>query len=139
MHSAIKAAAVMALGVGMVGCAAKGQQANLADTRVAALEDQVAALQQRVDEVTQAQQTTDVISGGRSVEHTMAPSSTKKLSVRQVQRALTASGHYQGAIDGKQGPQTRKAVKDFQEANGLKADGVVGPATTEALSKYLPE
>ena len=31
------------------------------------------------------------------------------------------------------GPQTRRALKRFQKAHGLKADGVAGPATLRAL------
>ena len=31
------------------------------------------------------------------------------------------------------GPQTRRAIKRFQRAHGLKADGVAGPATLSAL------
>jgi peptidoglycan hydrolase-like protein with peptidoglycan-binding domain len=56
---------------------------------------------------------------------------------RDIQRALKAAGFYAGAIDGKIGPRTKKAVIDFQKANGLKVDGKVGPKTFAALEKYL--
>jgi peptidoglycan hydrolase-like protein with peptidoglycan-binding domain len=56
---------------------------------------------------------------------------------RQVQQALTRAGHYKGIIDGKSGPRTRSAVIAFQKAQGLKADGVVGPRTWQELVKYL--
>lgn len=56
---------------------------------------------------------------------------------KDIQRALKAAGFYTGTIDGKIGPATKKAVMDFQKANGLKADGKVGPKTMAALDKYL--
>jgi peptidoglycan hydrolase-like protein with peptidoglycan-binding domain len=61
----------------------------------------------------------------------------KKLSYRQIQTALKNAGFYNGSIDGKLGKQTKNAIKAFQKAQGLKADGVVGKRTASALSKYL--
>lgn len=39
------------------------------------------------------------------------------------------------AADGKFGPNTLAAVKDFQKAQGLQVDGIVGPHTWYALNK----
>lgn len=55
----------------------------------------------------------------------------------KVQAGLKNAGYYTGAVDGKIGSKTREAIKAFQTANGLKADGVVGPGTWEKLKKYL--
>jgi peptidoglycan hydrolase-like protein with peptidoglycan-binding domain len=60
-----------------------------------------------------------------------------KLSVKEAQAALKNSGFYKGPIDGKYGPKTKKAIKEFQKANGLKADGMVGKQTARKLSLYL--
>ncbi len=55
----------------------------------------------------------------------------------EIQTALQYAGFYTGKIDGKIGPKSKKAIEDFQSANGLKVDGKVGPRTWEALSKHL--
>ena len=60
-----------------------------------------------------------------------------KDKTRQIQFALKKAGLYKGVIDGKIGPQTRRAIKEFQKARGLKADGVVGQKTWEELRKFL--
>ena len=55
---------------------------------------------------------------------------------RDIQTCLKNAGFYNGSIDGIKGRGTRRAIRDFQTANGLNSDGVVGPKTWEALSKY---
>ncbi len=57
--------------------------------------------------------------------------------VKKVQTALVAAGFDPGSTDGKTSPQTIQAIKNFQEANGLKVDGIVGVATWEKLQGYL--
>ena len=56
---------------------------------------------------------------------------------KQIQTALKNAGFYKGQIDGKIGPQTKRAIKDFQKANKLNPDGVVGLKTWEELKRYL--
>jgi hypothetical protein len=55
--------------------------------------------------------------------------------VRYVQEILQILGYYRGDIDGYYGPLTEQAVRQFQEANGLAVDGIVGPNTYEALQR----
>ena len=55
-------------------------------------------------------------------------------SVRTVQRKLKELGYYTGSIDGDFGAETEKAVKAFQKANGLSADGKVGEQTLKKLN-----
>jgi murein L,D-transpeptidase YcbB/YkuD len=62
-----------------------------------------------------------------------------KGKTRDIQTALRNAGFYDGKIDGVKGEQTRKAIKAFQNANGLRDDGVVGPKTWDILSRYLSE
>jgi peptidoglycan hydrolase-like protein with peptidoglycan-binding domain len=52
--------------------------------------------------------------------------------VRYLQ-SLLAWRHYAVTADGVFGHETQQAVAEFQAANGLTADGVVGPATWHAL------
>ena len=56
--------------------------------------------------------------------------------IKQIQLCLKNAGFYAGNIDGVRGRSTRKAIREFQKANGLKADAVVGPKTWELLNKY---
>lgn len=56
---------------------------------------------------------------------------------RQIQDALKNAGYDPGAIDGKLGAKSKKAIKEFQSANGLKADGKVGAKTWAKLSAYI--
>ena len=55
----------------------------------------------------------------------------------KIQAALKAAGVYNGKVDGKVGPATRAAIVEFQQSQGLKADGVVGRRTWDALKTYL--
>lgn len=58
---------------------------------------------------------------------------------KRIQTALKKAGFYKGEVDGKEGLQTKKAIKAFQRAKGLNPDGIVGPKTWEGLSKYLKD
>jgi hypothetical protein len=58
-------------------------------------------------------------------------------SKKEIQQALKNAGFYQGPIDGKIGPQTQEAIKQFQQANGLQVDGKVGRHTWAKLAPYL--
>jgi hypothetical protein len=58
---------------------------------------------------------------------------TRGPRVRAVQKALREQSYHPGPLDGVYGPQTASAVRDFQAAHGLVADGEVGPLTAKAL------
>jgi peptidoglycan hydrolase-like protein with peptidoglycan-binding domain len=53
--------------------------------------------------------------------------------VRQLQRVLRNGAYAPGPVDGLYGSLTEWAVRRFQQAHGLKTDGVVGPQTRAAL------
>jgi peptidoglycan hydrolase-like protein with peptidoglycan-binding domain len=54
-------------------------------------------------------------------------------AVRILQAGLAKVGCYTGKVDGVSGPLTTKAVRAFQTASGLPADGVYGSATKAKL------
>ena len=54
-------------------------------------------------------------------------------AVIRIQERLRRYGYMQGAADGIFGKETYDAIVWFQKKNGLKADGVAGPATLAAL------
>ena len=55
-------------------------------------------------------------------------------AVRAVQKRLKELGYYNGSADGDFGPATEAAVKAFQKANGLSADGKVGKQTLAKMN-----
>ena len=54
---------------------------------------------------------------------------SKDPAVRDLQQALAALGHDPGPVDGVFGGRTESAVKAFQRAREIAADGVVGRVT----------
>jgi N-acetylmuramoyl-L-alanine amidase len=57
--------------------------------------------------------------------------------VSAVQKRLKQWGYYSGAVDGIFGYATERAVRWFQEKNGLSVDGVVGEQTAAAMGLRL--
>ena len=60
-------------------------------------------------------------------------------TVRKIQTKLKEWGYYDGGVDGVFGSATEKAVKFFQEKNGLTADGKAGQATLDAMGIFDQE
>jgi murein L,D-transpeptidase YcbB/YkuD len=65
------------------------------------------------------------------------PGPAAKPTALEIQTALKNANVYSGEIDGKIGPQTKEAIREFQRVNGLQVDGKVGPKTWAVLSGYL--
>ena len=51
--------------------------------------------------------------------------------VKIIQKGL---GFSERDCDGKFGPKTEQGVREFQKSNGMKEDGIVGPATLVRLN-----
>ena len=60
---------------------------------------------------------------------------SKGEDVKTLQRTLIAKGFSCGSygVDGSFGPDTEKAVRAYQKANGLEVDGIAGPLTQGSL------
>lgn len=126
----------------LAGCAtARKDVANLEmqqlKMRVSDLETQ---LQQKDDEISYLEQklakTKEKITPSAK-KTASAKKSSSSATTKNIQRTLKKSGFYSGPIDGKMGTGTKQAIKEFQKANGLSADGIVGKQTWLKLKKYL--
>jgi peptidoglycan hydrolase-like protein with peptidoglycan-binding domain len=80
---------------------------------------------------------TATVAPGETALEPFLQSGPYRPTVQEIQTALKNAGYYPGAIDGKAGPMTKKAIEDFQQANGLQIDGKVGTKTWGLLGKYL--
>jgi hypothetical protein len=85
-------------------------------------------------------QTTTPTTTAARAPRSLAPTSTLKpgdngAQVKRLQRDLAQLGYAPGSVDGDYGPSTVAAVKRFQQASKLTADGVLGPATLKALRR----
>ena len=114
----------------MAGCAT-------CDTKVADLETRGQALESKTG-ISAGQKETPTETSAYSettqaVKEVAAPDSPTK---KDIQASLKSAGFYTGEVDGKMGPKTKKAIEEFQSANGLAADGKVGSNTWTKLKKY---
>lgn len=65
------------------------------------------------------------------------PEAKSRPNAKLIQQALKNAGYNISVIDGKMGRQTRDAIRAFQKANNLHADGRVGKKTWALLKEYL--
>lgn len=124
----------------LTGCAttkktATGSGVEELQTKVSDLERQ---LQEKDDEVRDLEERLSKVKMFDSEEIVNAQEvDISKVTPKSIQTTLKNAGFYSGTIDGKIGKKTREAIKEFQKANGLKADGIVGKQTWYRLQKYL--
>jgi peptidoglycan hydrolase-like protein with peptidoglycan-binding domain len=107
------------------------------ESRVEGVEGRQAELEKAASD--QSQDLEEIKLKAQRVRLNMSPkakSGVPRTETMEIQTCLKSAGFYHGAIDGVKGRATKKAIRAFQKANGLRADGVVGPKTWELLNKY---
>ena len=115
------------------GCATANKNSDL-ETRLSSLELRTTSLEQQQNVIGQG------ISDSAVVDYVVGNEKTTpkiRWTNKKIQIALNKAGFYNGQIDGSFGKDTKKAIKEFQKANGLKADGIIGRRTKDKLSGYL--
>ena len=80
---------------------------------------------------------TTVPQASGSLEKASEAVTSKTPTAQEIQQALKNANVYSGKIDGDLGSKTKAAIREFQQKNGLKADGKVGPKTWAKLQPYL--
>jgi len=128
------------------GCASTRQSRSDKDLEVQGLKNHIQALETELRSKDE-----EIASLKASPENTREYSSAKRTNyniywlskvksrptVKHIQIALKNAGYNPGSIDGRMGKETRSAIKSFQKANNLRADGRVGKQTWKLLRKYL--
>jgi opacity protein-like surface antigen len=69
----------------------------------------------------------------KQAQNRIRASQLDQQQIRQIQQALNKQGFDAGHVDGKWGPETDKAVKDFQQAQKMRASGKLDQQTLQAL------
>jgi peptidoglycan hydrolase-like protein with peptidoglycan-binding domain len=142
----------------LAGCSTvSSKRLNSLETKVSTLEVKVDSVEQRQSaiegqtgesresvgylkgKVDSRGPSTVVVTGLKGNEGYLYKTGKKSLTHKDVQLALKNAEFYNGPIDGKIGKNTKKAIREFQKTNGLKADGIVGPKTRDLLLQYLTQ
>lgn len=127
--------------LGLVGCATgkkgetTGSQAQELQAKISDLEKQLQYKDEEIRDLEEKLSKGKVSETGEIVNASEVDIS--KVTPKNIQSALKNAGFYAGTIDGKIGRKTKEAIKEFQKANELKSDGVVGKQTWSKLQKYL--
>ncbi len=111
-----------------------GLSVSQADTLLAQPVNEIAAGQEAVVSNIVVNKESEPLVENTAVSAAQAPETPDPVSI---QTALKNANFYNGDIDGKIGPKTKAAIKEFQAKNGLSDDGKVGPKTWSLLKTYL--
>lgn len=122
---------VLAVALTVAGCATTKPGS-------ASLENRMQVLESKVQMLEGQSMTSEAPASFEMREQESSGATAATMTKKQIQQALKNAGYYDGNVDGKIGPKTSAAIKQFQKDMGLKADGISGKNTKEKLLKYLP-
>ncbi len=111
--------------------------AGCSTTKGASLENRVQVLEGKVGALEADVTSSSSTVSGMEISKTSGSTTVDTMTKKQIQEALKNAGYYDGNVDGKIGPKTKAAIKEFQADNGLTVDGIAGRNTKEKLLKYL--
>ena len=78
------------------------------------------------------------VEAAKAVPEPAAAPAAAAMGGKELQELLTARGYKPGPVDGKPGPKTREALKQFQKDAGLPVTGVLDAETTQRLRAAPP-
>lgn len=126
----------------MAGCGI-GSADKLADleAKSTVMEGRLDSLEEKLDLISQKQleieKSYEALTTQKKGASDTVPLAAQTMTDKDIQIALRNAGFYNGSIDGKIGPNTKKAVEEFQKAHKLKPDGIIGAKTKSLLAEYL--
>lgn len=132
--------AILGIGLAASGCASRPSELKRVESQIGMLDERLSQLE-RGSGAPAGPIELPAVTGPSETANAAADALEDRLWTKptpyDVQQALKNAGFYQGSVDGKPGPQTRNAIREFQRVQGLKVDGVVGKRTWEKLSPHL--
>ena len=134
---------IFAVSVSLAGCATarrpKDFEVQGLRNQVSVLESQLQSKDEEInglkDQLNSQQSQAKEVKPARRLK--VIPETKSRPNIRQIQKALKNAGYNPGTLDGRMGRETKDAIRAFQRANGLRADGKAGKNTWKLLKKYL--
>ena len=134
---------VSVLVISLAGCATGRKQGEMEmqglRNQISVLESQIQSKDEEINSL--RSELSQVREGAASMNFAAKGAGTSepksRPNVKQIQNALKNAGYNPGNIDGKMGALTIDAIKAFQSAHNLPADGKVGKNTWAVLRPYL--
>jgi len=109
--------------------AAKAEQLKLAEENLDAAAQDTELRQSMV----KSSKNTAYLSSQGQKQGILLQSGDKGVQVEKLQKILNSKGFYAGPINGVYSDAVTEAVKAYQKANSITADGIAGPATLQSL------